>query len=283
MPDRPFLTAASALALVTTLSAAHAAPTVVYREVFPNDFIVTASGPQAAEATAQGWYGAQHGGTPFVTQNGQIAKPASGNGEPGAINSNPQGLTTDTGFLFWSPNQRAGIYLYTGEVAGLSLSTADLLSVNWDSRNSTNNLNSSTHMRLAFLVGGQWYISSVGEPHSSGSGSAATWETNTLSPLSLSYQLFDDHSGLEPITALPRNNDNLPGLQPLPSGTLEAVGLWMNFNAALPSTDPNFANATIRIDNFEITANVVPEPGSLALAGLAFAGLAGLRRVPRKD
>lgn len=141
------------------------------------------------------------------------------------MNSNPQGPTADTGFLFWSPAQRASIYLYTNEVAALNLLTSDLLSVSWDSRNSTNNSALSTYMRLAFLVNGEWYIADLGEPHSAGSGGSAVWETNTVAPLSSTYRLFDDHNANEPTTALPRNNDNSPALQPLPIGTVDAVGL----------------------------------------------------------
>jgi hypothetical protein len=270
---------ATAATLFTSLSAAHAAPTVVYREVFPNDFVAsTVSGPQAAEATAQGWYAAQHGGTPFVTQNGQIAKPASGSSEVSAVNSNPQGSTADTGFLFFSPSQRAGIFMYTGEVASLNLSTADLRDVIWESRNSSANLDPRTNMRLAFLVGGQWFISSLSEQHSTGSGSSADWEINFISTVGMTYQLFNDNNSGEPATALPRNNDNSPALQPLPVGTVDAVGLWMEYNTAVSGVNP-----TIRIDNFSIVADVkpVPLPGSLALLGLGLAGLAGLRRARR--
>jgi hypothetical protein len=251
----------------------------VYREVFPNDFISpTVTGAQGLEATAQGWYAAQHGGTPFVTSSGQIAKPASGNGEPGAVGSNPQGSTTDTGFFFWSPSQRAGIFMYTGEVAALNLSTSSLTEVRWDSRNSSDNSASSTNMRLAFLVGGQWFISSAGEPHSNGSGNTATWETNSLAPLSLTYQLFNDNNTNETPGSLPRNNDNLPAVQALPDGVIQAAGLWMSFNTAAPNVNP-----TIRIDNFEISANTVPIPGSLPLIGLGLVGLMAARRSKPKQ
>jgi hypothetical protein len=127
-------------------------------------------------------------------------------------------------------------------------------------------------------VGGQWFISSAGEPHSNGSGNTATWETNSLAPLSLTYQLFNDNNTNETPGSLPRNNDNLPAVQALPDGVIQAAGLWMSFNTAAPNVNP-----TIRIDNFEISANTVPIPGSLPLIGLGLVGLMAARRSKPKQ
>lgn len=210
-----------ALTLVTCI-VHNASAGVIYREVFPNDSVTTGTGQQAAEGIAQGWYGQQHGGIPFTTaQSGQIAKPTQGvTPEMTPVNSNPVGPVAETGFYFWSPTNRAGIYLYTGEIAALSLNTNKLTDVSWDSRNG-GAVDSNSRMRLALLVGSDWYISDQGNNHTLGS---ATWQSNTLSLSSLTFGLFNDHSVTEPANALPRNNDGSTGLS-LPAGTLNAIGL----------------------------------------------------------
>jgi hypothetical protein len=259
---------ACVLAVAGVLAVQAAQATVVYREVFPNDFAAT----QGLEATAQGWFGAQHGVEEFTPSSGQITKPASGNGEPGPINSNPQGAIDDTGFLFWSPANRAGIYLYTNEIAALNLDSSAITTVSWDSRNSSDNLNTGTRMRVAVRIGGDWYISDGAEPHSSGSGAAATWETNSMTLASQTFALFDDHNSGESLTSLPRNNDGDSG-RALPGGAVEAIGLWINFNQTLAGGP----NPTIRIDNFTVEA-AVPAPVTALLFGTALLGLAAARR-----
>ena len=130
-------------------------------------------------------------------------------------------------------------------------------------------------MRLALLVGSSWYISDQGVIHTAGN---ATWQSNLLDITALTFGLFDDHSGMETLTSLPRNLDSSMGLS-LPSGTVNAVGLYMGFNQPFPGQ----GQAQIRIDNFALSANVVPEPASLTLWGLVSltgvaAGWCGKRR-----
>jgi hypothetical protein len=267
----------TALALAVGLvAAAEAAPSLVYREIFPND----SGGTQAQISVTQGWYGDQHGQQPLTNSSGQVST-GSGNGNPAPVASNPVGPIADTGFFFWSPASRAGIYLYTFEIP--SLSSAALRQVSWDSRNNTAyapltqpgltqaqiDAIIDSYMHLAINVDGNWFISDLGVPHTTGN---SVWESHVLDVTTLTFGLFDDHNSGESSTSLPRNLDGSSGLA-LPAGTVQAIGLWMNKN------QPAFGQtqAQLRIDNFAITASV-PEPGTLALMGLVFAGLAAARR-----
>lgn len=268
---------------------ADAAVITVYREVFPNDSVPSATtGAQRLEMQAQGWFGRQHGNEPFTpttaaspSLSGQIAIPAAGSTELAPINSNPVGPTDQTGFLFWSPVQRAGIYLYTNEFPGLN--TTDLRTITFESRNNTiyDPVNNPTdteraRMRLALLVGDEWYISDQGVYHTAGPN---VWQQQLFDISTLTFGLFNDHNGLETPTSLPRNNDGSTGLS-LPAGTVNAFGLYVGFNVQSPSTP---TSATIRIDNFAIQAEApVPEPATLAVMGGLFATAFGLVRGRRR-
>ena len=79
-----------------------------YREVFPNK----SSTNQGQLAIDQGWKGGQHDNPIANPPDGQISVSA-GSTELTPINSNPVGpippVVANTGFAFYSPDQRAGV------------------------------------------------------------------------------------------------------------------------------------------------------------------------------
>lgn len=251
------------------LSTPALADTVIYREIFPND-----NSSNAADiARSQGWFANQHG-NPYAPAGNTEAQVSTLSGAPGMatpVGSNPVGPTADTGFLFYSPSARAGIYLYTTEIGGVS---ADALqTVSWESRNSTfydanwQNLTgdardkvTDSFMHLAIRINGEWYVSDAANAHTLGS---STWQSQSIGVRSTLWTRFDDYNMGE--SGLPRNLTGAEDLNLLlPSGTVDAIGLWINKNQ--PSANNQ---AQIRIDNFTVTA--VPEPltGVLLTAGLA--------------
>ena len=123
---------------------------------------------------AQGWYGEQHGshicGAEFQDLQRLVGNVAS---ELEPVNSNPQGpgVGSDTGGAFYSPAQRAGIYIFTSEYAFLS---SVLTKVRLEAMNSacgtSGNVNDcpgdtvdQSLMRLALRIDDVWYISEAGQ------------------------------------------------------------------------------------------------------------------------
>jgi hypothetical protein len=257
---------ALALGLACGLSAgaeAGSAP-VVYREVFPND----TGGTQGDLAATEGWKGGQHDNPILNPPDGQISV-STGATEMTAVNSKPVGSTTNTGFLFYSPDQRAGVYNYTQEY---SLRSDDLRKVKWDSRNNTgtdnpikNNdgsvneeLMAKADMHLVFQVDSSWYVSDQGFQHQ---GDNSAWTNNKVDVSGLTYGLFDRFKD-ENTDLLPRRTSTAAlqsGLN-LPSGTIDTFGIYVNKNFG-----------TVRLDNYTLKA--VPTPSAIGGGLLMLGGL----------
>ncbi|MEQ8848188.1 hypothetical protein [Botrimarina sp.] len=250
---------------VAALSAATADAAIEYREIFPNDSSTAGQGQLAID---QSWFAGQHDNSIASPPDGQISV-STGSTELPAINSNPVGPTADTGFAFFSPDQRAGVYIYTNEY---SFQSSDLNKVIWESRNNTGtatqprpDIADFTDMHLVFRVDGEFYVSDTGVLHV---GDRNAWTMNMLDPSTLTFGLFDTYIGGD-TTTLPRRTTTAgseSGLA-LPDGTVDLFGLYI---------EKNFG--TIRVDNFalDIDSAVVPE-ASAGLIWLLLTGLAGAR------
>ncbi len=267
LPYTRFAGLSTLLLLATKVDAS-----IQYREVFPNDL---SGQSQGQLATSQGWRAGQHDNSIASPPDGQISV-SSGSAELSPVNSNPVGSILDTGFAFYSPDQRAGVYIYTQEY---SFNSSLLDQVIWDSRNNTGTRTNPsqqvadfTDMHLVLRVGGDFYVSDQAFLHQ---GNNSAWTTNTADLGALTFGLFDTYINND-TTTLPRRTSNVAqqsGLS-LPTGTVDLFGLYI---------DKNFG--TIRIDNFALDlddAGVVPEATAaviwLGLSGVAGAGVFARRR-----
>ncbi len=252
----------------------------IYREVFPNQSQggtpVDTDAYRKPEVFNQGWYGEQHGSHICTgpDQDLQILvnpNPAPPNLDP--INSNPQGpLTPNTTGAFYSPVQRAGIYIFTSEYAFYSQVLSE---VRLQARNSacgtSGNTNSCTLeqidqslMRPAFRINKVWYIADQGQNIQTAAPSPGSWNQYEFNLAGMTFKTASQYSATpEPVcngddayecsvdqfNCLPRQ-DGTSGL-PLPQGVVDAFGIYIIKNFAGEG-----ARATYRIDNFEIVASV---------------------------
>lgn len=198
------------------------------------------------------WFGAQHG----VSGPGFTFAHNAGAGSGGA-----------SGFVGYSPTTRAGVTLFTQGFGPLTL--GDIQSVSIDARNADGEPDTATNqssdpVRLALRSGSQWYVSASGF-----SADDDLWATLLFDNLaSQTFNPFNTNGVLPQSSTGPA--------QTLASGTaIDAIGF---FTAWSGQNDPN-RGFVLRYDNFAlVTTQAVPEPGSLAMAGLALLGLAAVRR-----
>jgi hypothetical protein len=254
---------------------------VIYREVFPNQLDLTGTGDlRKNEVYEQGWYGEQHGSHITGDPQDQDLLILDGNPSPNEfdpVNSSPQGpgAGTSTGGAYYSRAGRAGIFIFTSE---FSLASASLRRVRWEARNSTCadnnpagcNVQELAHsdMHLALRIGDTWYISDIG--------------MNVYSPsdwvqfeFDLDGLTFETHSRYQAgecqptdFNCLPRrDNPPNPG-NPLPDGTVDAFGLYIEKNFKGEDT-----KATMRIDNFEIIAEEPVGGSTVPASGLGLLAL----------
>lgn len=122
-----------------------------------------------------------------------------------------------------------------------------------------------------------------GEPDRANWSFDFAWDMSACTACTLTLKIDTDPSAAVNLVALPSNpatpsvgfiswNMEMPFLAPLLGG--------YNFNPFAPSSTAFTLEISRGIDvlaSSSVTVNV-PEPGSLALAGIALAGLAGLRR-----
>lgn len=260
---------APALLIASLLLPAAAQSAVLYREVFaarPNGSTIG----QEANLYANGWYGGNSNDGFLVGQGGGeggISNGAPGDTELAAVYSNPVGGVAPSSFAFFSKTGVSNNFLYTAE---FSTSAASIQTIEWSSRNVIHDGNlaasgqgsaAQVAMRLVLQINGSWYLSDAALVQS---GNDTAWRSNSLSMAALDWSLCTSGAA-----------GKLPSCNPtgtfgdLPTGDVTAFGLWWVRGAG-----------TYRIDNFTINgaATAVPEPGALALVGLALVGLVASRR-----
>ncbi len=263
---------------------------VIYREIFPNQGLTTKE-----NAFAQGWFGEQHGSAITTAANQDLQLNSdSPSTEEQAINSNPQGVFPPSGRIFYSPNQRAGIYIFTDEYR---FQSATLRRVSVDSSNSTCDSEANcpqgnfdalgdSLMRPAFRIGDTWYIAVEGKNVTR--TDPTDWQTSTFEINTLTFLVADVYNPGEcqstDTNCLPRLRDPQETVASLPPGEVTAFGIYIKKNFGVVSG----GNGTIRLDNFTLYGVLpgAPEPipmtgvvGTAMLAGgLGLLGLFGLGR-----
>jgi hypothetical protein len=298
--------ALAALSLSTALVAASgaSASTVVYREIFPVDSNAPAAGstinPTGAvtvdQLVRQGWYGGNSGDQFQTVGNNTDAslQTVGGEGAIGlgapfaadmlAVNSNPIGPTTGTAYAFTSQNSKSNLFLYTTE---FSRPSSQITEVRWDSRNNVNSVTNPTastkttdgdkwydqgkleavdsHVAIRIDTGATkyWYISQQGFLHQ---GSNQVWSTNVAQIALLDWYAFNQ--GPSDGSLLP-NTTFSSLLDVLPSGTIDAIGIFMSRSGG-----------NVRIDNFSVAA--VPLPGPIVAMLTAVMGFGLFARARRR-
>lgn len=154
---------------------------------------------------------------------------------------------------------------FTEEVASLNISTVDLTSISFASRNqATSDL---FRIVVAVNVGGdnvQWYATSTTYAATTAAG---TWKQDNV------FDFVTTGSAWQALTFTPGSQLSLSNTtldSPLPEGTLAAAGLFLS-----GSTGATNISATMRYDNFAV--NYVPEPSTALLGALAL-GIGACRR-----
>ncbi len=273
--------ALSVCAVGLVAEAAQADSNVLYREVFPTD-LQTPGTPaplsRKERVFENGWFGEQHGSLVIDadSQDLQISESPGVTPELPPVGNTPVGNTLSS-FAFYSPSNRAGIYMGTFEY---TMPVANLEWIEWASRSSAGargpnddtgdgaGTTTESDQHIWLLVDGAMFVSQEGtfleDPDN--------WNTITVDPTTQLYNRYDVLNDGEPVGALPRfsgdGDDTGFAFNELGT-TLEGFGIWVKKN--LEGDD---GRATYRIDNF--TLKGIPSPG--AAGALALGGLLGLRR-----
>ena len=261
--SRPVLLLSSlaALALCSVSDRADGSE-IIYREIFPNS---GTSASAADELVLQGWFGGQHDDVVGMNDGGQLfdrTTPPSGSMNP-TPSSMPMGLPGTDGRMTWTPDARAGVYLYTDE---FQFPTDGLKSISFDSRSRPGedpNQPQNDRMRVALRIGNSddWYITDQFVYQTADN----QWQTNTFDLTTATWELFDVFN-LGP-GRLPRSDGSMTGLS-LPDGIVTAFGVYNTKNQ----------QGTFRIDDFTIEGRLaaapIPEPSSVfAFAACAIAAV----------
>jgi hypothetical protein len=253
------------LALIAVLwgliiTQAGALPTnLVYQQTFNNTtgnniFDLLNTYHWAIHETAVGdLYQVQYGGTAVGSSSGAGA---------------PTGLGTTNGFIFNTSFNNFGgftnrrMLAWTWDIASANLLAADLVMVNWYQGNAE----TQTINQVALKINGQWYVSSNGFNQSVAVSSGANFgtqaEAKSFSFASATWRILNFDGG----TNSNGTFLNMGGTTTLGSGTVEAIGLYVD------GTDAS----SRRFDSFQVYA--IPEPSALALVGAGLLASALLRR-----
>jgi len=276
-------------ALVVAFGATAYSQTVVYREIFPTE----GGESRKQRVRNNGWFGEQHGSVPIPVnandQDLQISE-SQGSSEEDAVGNTPVGNPPPTSFAFYSPAERAGVYIGTFE---FSMPIDELGGVCWETRSNAGargpnddsaapqhpaGSTTESDQHLFLIVDGVTYISQNGifvkDPN--------VWTKVSFDPRTILYDRYDVVNFGEPANGLKRFSGDAEDTgfsfsEIVSSGsTLEAFGLYIQKNIQ----GVNDSSATIRVDNFELLAaapRTVPVTGPLGLGvlGLALAGLGG--------
>ncbi|MEM7583398.1 MAG: hypothetical protein AAF560_08470 [Acidobacteriota bacterium] len=290
------VTGLAALFLADTLTA----QTVLYREVFPTEATSSCSGDKSScqsDIVADDWYAAQQGDTvdpmTATTQDlqqipeGAPSSAGSGN-EPTAINSGAADADGTTGAALYEPSERFGVFLFTDEYSVASTSVGV---VRFEARNDmddTTPLNtidamgnqsgpvvSATlypTMRPAFCIGNTWYVASTDGGQNTTSPTA--WLSFEFALAGLTFEVAPTGTSCLDLPTMPRTlnltDDDDPSdenphatVDRLPSGNIDAFGIYWDKNWATDSTAPGATRnvgtlGQVRIDNFELAGPLTP-------------------------
>lgn len=225
-----------------------------YIESFPN----STGGNLGHNNAAIGWKAA----------NGSLATDTStnaGNGSGGFLISNVNGAGGTAGYGAKAGNVNGGTsnpygLAYTDEVATLNISTSDITSISFQSRNTNANDIFRIVIGLDTGSGTQWYATNTTFTSASGT----TWGGHNFS-------FVTTGSEWRALTFTPGSSLALGSTlgSSLPAGTLTSAGLFLSGSSGGDLAD------VMRYDEF--TINYIPEPSAAALGVLAF-GLGALGR-----
>ncbi len=279
-----------------------AAQTVLYREVFPTEATSSCSGDKSScqsDVVADNWYAAQQGDTvvpasPTTQDLQQIPEgiPSSGGSgnEPGAVASGAADMDGTTGAALYERSERFGVFLFTDE---FSVASTSVGAVRFEARNDMDDtvplqvidamgnqsgdvvsLALSPTMRPAFCISNTWYVATT--DNGQNITSPTSWLSFDFGLLSLDFEVAPAGTSCLELPNMPRtfnvpcsNSETNCGENPhttvsqLPSGMIDAFGIYWDKNWATDSTAPSGSRiigslGQVRIDNFELVGPLTP-------------------------